>query len=44
LLFPDGREKALEKLSKIEVANRVLDEVVEIRKQFRRHSRESGNP
>ncbi len=32
LLFPDGRKKALEKMSKLEVANRVLNEVVEIRK------------
>jgi phosphopantothenoylcysteine decarboxylase/phosphopantothenate--cysteine ligase len=33
LLFPDGRKKALEKMSKLDVANRVLDEVVEIRKK-----------
>jgi phosphopantothenoylcysteine decarboxylase/phosphopantothenate--cysteine ligase len=33
LLFPDGRKKALEKMSKFEVANRVLDQVVEIRKR-----------
>ena len=32
LLFPDGRKKALEKMSKLDVANRVLDEVMEIRK------------
>ena len=32
LLFPDGRKVALEKMSKFEVANRVLDEVVELRK------------
>jgi phosphopantothenoylcysteine decarboxylase/phosphopantothenate--cysteine ligase len=44
LLFPDGRKKALEKMSKLDVASRVLDEVVEIRKQFGRHSREGGNP
>jgi phosphopantothenoylcysteine decarboxylase/phosphopantothenate--cysteine ligase len=31
LLFPDGRKMALEKMSKLGVANRVLDEVVEIR-------------
>jgi len=31
LLFPDGRKKVLEKMSKLEVANRVLDEVVEMR-------------
>jgi phosphopantothenoylcysteine decarboxylase/phosphopantothenate--cysteine ligase len=33
LLFPDGRKMALEKMSKLDVANRVLDAVVEIRKQ-----------
>jgi len=33
LLFPDGRNLALEKMSKRNVANRVLDEVVEIRKK-----------
>ena len=33
LLFPDGRRKALEKMSKLDVANRVLDEVVELRKR-----------
>ncbi|MGH9354716.1 MAG: bifunctional phosphopantothenoylcysteine decarboxylase/phosphopantothenate--cysteine ligase CoaBC [Terriglobia bacterium] len=32
LLFPDGRRKPLEKMSKLEVAGRVLDEVVELRK------------
>ena len=31
LLFPDGRRKALEMMSKFDVANRVLDEVVELR-------------
>ncbi len=31
LLFPDGRQKPLEKMSKLEVANRVLDEVLELR-------------
>ena len=30
LLFPDGRKIELEKMSKLDVANRVLDEVVEI--------------
>jgi phosphopantothenoylcysteine decarboxylase/phosphopantothenate--cysteine ligase len=44
LLFPDGRKKALEKMSKLDVANRVLDEVVELRKQLRGRSREGGNP
>jgi phosphopantothenoylcysteine decarboxylase/phosphopantothenate--cysteine ligase len=33
LLFPDGRKTALEKMSKSDVANRVLDEVVGIRKR-----------
>jgi len=33
LLFPDGRRKALEKMSKLDVANRVLDEVVNLRKK-----------
>jgi len=33
LLFPDGRRKALEKMSKFDVANRVLDEVVELRRR-----------
>jgi len=33
LLFSDGRKLALEKMSKLDVANRVLDEVVGIRKQ-----------
>ncbi|MGA2985729.1 MAG: bifunctional phosphopantothenoylcysteine decarboxylase/phosphopantothenate--cysteine ligase CoaBC [Terriglobia bacterium] len=33
LLFPDGRKVALEKMSKLDVANRVLDEVMEIRKR-----------
>jgi phosphopantothenoylcysteine decarboxylase/phosphopantothenate--cysteine ligase len=32
LLFPDGREKPLEKMSKLDVANHILDEVVELRK------------
>ncbi|HXW15495.1 MAG TPA: bifunctional phosphopantothenoylcysteine decarboxylase/phosphopantothenate--cysteine ligase CoaBC [Terriglobia bacterium] len=33
LLFPDGRTIGLEKMSKLDVANRVLDEVVEARKR-----------
>jgi phosphopantothenoylcysteine decarboxylase/phosphopantothenate--cysteine ligase len=33
LLFPDGRNIALEKMSKLEVANHVLDQVVEIRRK-----------
>lgn len=32
LVFPDGKLKPLEKMSKFEVANRVLDEVVEMKK------------
>ena len=32
LLFPDGRTKSLEKMSKFQAANRVLDELVELRK------------
>ena len=32
LLFPDGRTKPLEKMSKFEVAQRILDEVVTMRK------------
>ena len=32
LLFPDGGEKPLEKLTKFEVANRILDEIVALRK------------
>ena len=33
LLFPDGHNIALEKMSKLEVANHVLDQVVEIRRK-----------
>ena len=32
LLFPDGREKLLGKMPKLDVANRILDEVVTLRK------------
>ncbi len=32
LVFPDGRARALEKMTKFEVANRVLDEVVKLRR------------
>ena len=32
LLFPDGRSKLLEKMSKLDVAYRILDEVVALRK------------
>jgi phosphopantothenoylcysteine decarboxylase/phosphopantothenate--cysteine ligase len=31
LLFPDGRQRPLEKMTKLEVANRILDEVVRLR-------------
>ena len=33
LVFPDGHTKPLEKMSKLEVAQRILDEVVAIRKE-----------
>jgi phosphopantothenoylcysteine decarboxylase/phosphopantothenate--cysteine ligase len=33
LLFPDGRNIELEKMSKLDVANRVLDEVVKLRRE-----------
>jgi phosphopantothenoylcysteine decarboxylase/phosphopantothenate--cysteine ligase len=33
MLFPDGHKVALEKMSKLDVAGRVLDEIVEIRKK-----------
>ncbi|MGH9396430.1 MAG: bifunctional phosphopantothenoylcysteine decarboxylase/phosphopantothenate--cysteine ligase CoaBC [Terriglobia bacterium] len=33
LLFPGGRTKPLEKASKVDIAHRVLDEVVELRKR-----------
>jgi len=32
LLFPDGRQKPLEKMSKFDVAQHILDEVVELRR------------
>ncbi len=32
LLFPDGREKPLEKMPKLDVANQIFDEIVELRK------------
>jgi len=44
LLFPDGREKALEKMSKLEVAHRVLDEVVEIRRAKNQGERLATRP
>ena len=33
LLFPDGRQHSLEKMSKLDVAQRILDEVVELRRK-----------
>lgn len=36
LVFPGGREVALEKMSKLEAAHRILDEVVELRAGLRR--------
>jgi phosphopantothenoylcysteine decarboxylase/phosphopantothenate--cysteine ligase len=44
LLFPDGRKLALEKMDKLDLANRVLDQVVEIRKRFRGDPREGRRP
>jgi phosphopantothenoylcysteine decarboxylase/phosphopantothenate--cysteine ligase len=32
LVFPNGRSKPLEKMSKLDVAQRILDEVVAIRR------------
>jgi len=37
MLLPDGRKKLLEKMSKFEVANRVLDEVVELKRAGARY-------
>ena len=34
LLFPDGRQKPLEKMQKLDVANHILDEVIELRAQL----------
>jgi len=41
MLFPDGRQMALERMSKLDVANRVLDQVVEIRRRSEVRSPES---
>jgi phosphopantothenoylcysteine decarboxylase/phosphopantothenate--cysteine ligase len=41
LVFPDGHTKALEKMSKLDVAQRILDEVVAIRKDSGFGSQES---
>jgi len=43
LLFPDGRKIAQEKMSKLDVANRVLDEVVEIRKKSQVRNRSNSS-
>jgi hypothetical protein len=42
LLFPDGRRKALDKMSKWDVAQRILDEVVAIRQESGFGSQDSG--
>jgi phosphopantothenoylcysteine decarboxylase/phosphopantothenate--cysteine ligase len=42
LVFPDGRTKALEKMRKLDVAQRILDEVVAIRQEAGVRSQESG--
>jgi phosphopantothenoylcysteine decarboxylase/phosphopantothenate--cysteine ligase len=42
LIFPDGRRKALEKMSKLDVAQRILDEIVALRKDSGAGSQESG--
>jgi phosphopantothenoylcysteine decarboxylase/phosphopantothenate--cysteine ligase len=41
LVFPDGHSKALAKMSKLEVAQRILDEVVALRKDSGFRSQES---
>jgi phosphopantothenoylcysteine decarboxylase/phosphopantothenate--cysteine ligase len=41
LVFPDGRRKALEKMNKLDVAQRILDEVVALRKDSGAGSQES---
>jgi phosphopantothenoylcysteine decarboxylase / phosphopantothenate---cysteine ligase len=42
LLFPDGHSKLLEKMSKLDVAHRILDEVVALRKDSGFRSQDSG--
>jgi phosphopantothenoylcysteine decarboxylase/phosphopantothenate--cysteine ligase len=42
LVFPDGRSKAFEKMSKLDLAHRILDEVVAIRLESGFRSRDSG--
>jgi phosphopantothenoylcysteine decarboxylase/phosphopantothenate--cysteine ligase len=41
LVFPDGHTKPLEKMTKLQVAHRILDEVVAIRKESGARSQES---
>jgi phosphopantothenoylcysteine decarboxylase/phosphopantothenate--cysteine ligase len=41
LVFPDGHTKALEKMSKLDVAHRILDEVVAIRQESGLRSQKS---
>jgi len=42
LVFPDGRSKAFEKMSKLDVAQRILDEVVAIRQDSGFRIQDSG--
>ncbi len=42
LFFPDGRQIPLQKMSKLDVAQRVLNEVVELRKTARQSARASS--
>jgi hypothetical protein len=42
LIFPEGRKLELEKMSKLDVAGRVLDEIVGIRKKPEVRSQKSG--
>jgi phosphopantothenoylcysteine decarboxylase/phosphopantothenate--cysteine ligase len=42
LVFPDGHTKPLEKMSKLQVAHRILDEVVAIRQQAGARIQDSG--
>jgi phosphopantothenoylcysteine decarboxylase/phosphopantothenate--cysteine ligase len=42
LVFPDGRSKPLEKMSKLNVAQRILDEVVAIRRESGVRIQDSG--
>ena len=41
LVFPDGRSKAFEKMSKLDLAHRILDEVVAIRQDSGARSQKS---